>query len=182
MRGLLPLAGLLLVGVNSPAQSDRDLALGALKRAVTCFRETVALEGGYVYYYSPDLTKRLGEGVAGATEIWVQPPGTPAVGQAFLEAFGATADPYYLEAAIAAGEALLYGQLESGGWRNSIDFDPSGPRVDQYRNGRGRGKNFSSLDDDITQAALRFLVGLDEATRFENEAIHEAVMYGLERF
>ncbi len=153
----------------------------AMKRAATFYAGDVALEGGYVYYYSTDLTKRLGEGPATATEIWVQPPGTPAVGEAFLGAYAATADPFYLDAARKAGKALAYGQLESGGWRNSIDFDSAGPRIDQYRNGKGKGKNFSTLDDDISQAALRFLIRLDAATSFSDAEIHGAVEYALPR-
>lgn len=152
-----------------------------MKRAATYYAGEVAVKGGYVYYYSTDLAKRLGEGPATATEVWVQPPGTPAVGEAYLAAYGATSDSLYLEAALAAGKALVYGQLESGGWRNSIDFDPSGPRIDQYRNGKGKGKNFSTLDDDISQAALRFLMRLDAATDFAEAEIHGAVEYALPR-
>jgi hypothetical protein len=158
-----------------------DEVAAAMKRAASHYADEVAVNGGYVYYYSTDLTKRLGEGPATATEIWVQPPGTPAVGEAYLAAHGATTDPVYLKAALAAGKALAYGQLESGGWRNSIDFDPSGPRIDQYRNGKGKGKNFSTLDDDISQAALRFLMRLDAATDFADAEIHGAVEYALPR-
>ncbi len=170
-----------LMPLSLSAGPLRDEVAATLKRAGTYFAESVALEGGYVYYYSPDLSKRLGEGVATSSEIWVQPPGTPAVGEAFLSAYAATSDAFYLGAALKAGRALVYGQLESGGWRNSVDFDPSGPRVDQYRNGKGKGKNFSSLDDDITQAALGFLMRLDEATQFAEAEIHGAVEYALPR-
>jgi len=158
-----------------------DEIAAAMKRAATYYAGEVALKGGYVYYYSTDLTKRLGEGPAVATEIWVQPPGTPTVGEAFLVAYEATEDSFYLEAALEAGLALAYGQLKSGGWRNSIDFDSSGPRIDEYRNGKGRGKNFSTLDDDISQAALRFLMRLDAATDFAEVEIHGAVEYALPR-
>jgi hypothetical protein len=75
----------------------------------------------------------------------VQPPGTPAVGLAYLEAYRATRDPFYLKAASDAAGALMYGQLKSGGWTNCIDFDPQGARAALYRNGKGRGKNNSSL-------------------------------------
>ncbi len=37
---------------------------------------------------------------------------------------------------------LCYGQLASGGWTNSIDFDPQGEKVARYRNGRGERKQF----------------------------------------
>lgn len=171
----------LLHGSLACAEPSRGEIEVVMKKAASYFRKEVAYRGGYVYYYSSDLTIRLGEGKATATEIWVQPPGTPTVGTAFLKAYQATNDPFYLEAAQEAGEALLYGQLESGGWRNSIEFDPSGPRVDQYRGGRGKGKDFSTLDDEISQSALLFLVRLDDVLGGEDAAIREAVVYGLNR-
>ena len=68
---------------------------------------------------------------------------------------------------------------KSGGWTNSVDFNPQGNQVAQYRNGKGRGKNYSSLDDGQTQSALRFLFQIDEAHNFQNPAIHEAALIGL---
>ncbi len=149
-----------------------------MKEAATYYREKVALHGGYVYYYSLDLSSRLGEGVASPTEIWVQPPGTPAVGMAFLNAYRATHDTYYLDAAIEAAAALIYGQLESGCWQNSVDFEP-GKSENNYRNGYGGSKrNYSTLDDDISQSALTFLITMDKELEFKNEKIHEAAEYG----
>jgi PelA/Pel-15E family pectate lyase len=154
----------------------RDQATSAMRNAAAFYRTKAAVRGGYVYYYSPDLSRRLGEGKAGPQEIWVQAPGTPVVGLAFLRAHAATGDASYLDAAREAAEALVYGQLASGGWQASIDFDPSGPRVQQYRNGKGRGdRSNSSLDDGITQSALRFLMHADRALGFKHREIHEAV-------
>lgn len=152
-----------------------------MRRAAEFFVEELSLRGGYVYYWAPDGSNRLGEGAATDTEIWVQPPATPAVGEAFLEGYRVTGEEFYLDAARAAGEVLVFGQLESGGWRNSIDFDPEGPRTDRYRGGRGnpKGKNFSTLDDGITQGALAFLFRLDGALEFSDEEIHEAAESGL---
>jgi PelA/Pel-15E family pectate lyase len=155
-------------------------ARSAMKQAATCFRTHVARHGGYVYYYSPDLARRLGEGVAGPEEIWVQPPGTPTVGLAYLAAHEATGDRFYLDAAREAGAALIYGQLQSGGWTASIDFNPRGPRVGRYRNGKGKGRNTSTLDDDITQTAIRFLARLDNALEFKDEPVHEAARIALD--
>ncbi|MDQ3623247.1 MAG: pectic acid lyase, partial [Verrucomicrobiota bacterium] len=119
------------------------------------------------------------EGKATAEQIWVQPPCTPAVGMACLKAFAATGDPFYLDAAREAAEALVHGQLASGGWTNCIDFDPQGARVAQYRNGKGRGRNHSSLDDGISQAALRLLMHTDRALGFKHREIHEAAEFAL---
>jgi PelA/Pel-15E family pectate lyase len=158
---------------ENPTEPLARRAASTLRRAATYFREKVAYRGGYVYYYSLDLQKRWGEGPATPTQIWVQPPGTPTVGLAYLAAYRATGERDYLAAAREAGEALLYGQLRSGGWQNVIDFDPSG-RVSQYRRGGGGGKNYSTLDDGITQAAIEFLVRLDEALSFRDAAVHDA--------
>ncbi|UCD53330.1 MAG: hypothetical protein JSW27_11910 [Phycisphaerales bacterium] len=153
--------------------------IAAMRRAATFYRNHVATHGGYVYYYSVDLQQRWGEGRATPSQIWVQPPGTPTVGMAYLAAYEATGDPFYLEAAREAAEALVYGQLESGGWTNSIDFDPDG-RVARYRRGRGRGKNNSSLDDGQTPAAIRLLARADKALAFRHAEIHEAAQAALE--
>ena len=178
MKKILVLCVLLLPGVTR-AQSPNDVK-AAMKKAAQYFVEKVATRGGYVYFYSEDLTRRLGEGVASPDQIWVQPPGTPTVGMALLTAWCATGDSYYLDAALAAGEALCYGQLQSGGWQNAVDFDPRGNRLNLYRNGKGRGKNNSTLDDGITQSALQFLTQLDEALQFKEKSIHDAVEFGLQ--
>lgn len=167
----------------SPADADeteiRAAAAGAMRRAAEFFRGEVATHGGYVYFYSLDLRTRWGEGIATKDQIWVQPPGTPTVGMAFLKAYQATGDRFYLEAAVAAAEALVYGQMQSGGWTNCIDFDPRGERVAQYRNGRGRGRNTSSLDDGQTQSAIRLIIHVDQALDLKNPAIHESAKVAL---
>jgi hypothetical protein len=146
---------------------------GAMRKAATYYREKVSSHGGYVYSYSLDLKQRWGEGVASKDQIWVQPPGTPTVGLAFVNAFEATGDELYLDAAAEAAEALVYGQVKSGGWTNCIDFDPRGSRVSQYRNGKGRGRNTSSLDDGQTQSAIRLLVQVDRSLKFQNKALQK---------
>lgn len=149
-------------------------AQAAMRKAATYFHTHAASHGGYVYYYSPDFSQRWGEGKATKEQVWVQPPGTPTVGLAFLKAHAATGDAFYLEAAREAAEALVYGQLASGGWTNCVDFDPAGSQVAQYRNGKGRGRNYSTLDDGITQGALRLLMHADRALGFKHREIHEA--------
>src|SRR5687767_9032113 len=96
----------------------------ALRKAVGFFRTNVAVNGTYVWQYSPDLAMREGEGKTTPTQGWVQPPGTPAVGLALLKAFEATKDSYYLDAARETAHGLIQGQLKSGGWSYPIEFDP----------------------------------------------------------
>src|SRR4051812_6108528 len=75
------LLSLLLTSIAHPARSAeseaalRQQAQAALRKATQYYHDQVALRGGYVYYYSPDLRLRYGEGPATATQIWVQPPG-----------------------------------------------------------------------------------------------------------
>jgi PelA/Pel-15E family pectate lyase len=161
--------------------SLRDDALAAMKQAATFFRERVARHGGYAYYASLDLQERWGEGRVSVDTILVQPPGTPTVGMAFLGAFEATGDRFYLDAARDAAGALVYGQLESGGWTQVIDFGAAdGRRQGKYRNGRGGDWNASSLDDGQTQSALQFLIRMDQALGLADAKIHEAAVYGLD--
>jgi PelA/Pel-15E family pectate lyase len=176
--------GFLACHLPPPAASADDAlrahAQAALRKAATYYRDQVASHDGYVYYYSLDLKRRWGEGEATADQIFVQPPGTPTVGLAYLKAYEATGDKFYLEAAAEAAEAILYGQLQSGGWTQTVDFDPRGSKVAQYRNGKGRGKNNSTLDDGITQSAIRFLARADQAHGFRHKAIHEGAQVALD--
>ncbi|MFK7779486.1 MAG: pectate lyase [Gimesia sp.] len=151
----------------------------AMRKASDYYRDQVAVRGGYVYYYSLDLQQRWGEGKAGPDQIWVQPPGTPTVGMAYLRAFKATGDQFYLEAATDAALALVYGQLKSGGWTNSVEFNPKSKRTAKYRNGKGKGKNNSTLDDGITQSAIQLLIHVDQAHEFQNQTIHDAALVAL---
>lgn len=151
----------------------------AMRKSSEYFRNKLAVHGGYVYYYSLDLRERWGEGKAGPDQIWVQPPGTPTVGLAFLSAYKATGDSFYLDAATDAALALVYGQLKSGGWTNSVEFNPKSKLTAEYRNGKGRGRNNSTLDDGITQSAIRLLIHVDQAHQFQNQKIHEAAEIAL---
>tara|TARA_R110002095_G_scaffold48063_3_gene42782 strand:- start:5945 stop:7399 length:1455 start_codon:yes stop_codon:yes gene_type:complete len=151
----------------------------AMRKASEFYRDKLAVHGGYVYYYSLDLQERWGEGKAGPDQIWVQPPGTPTVGMAYLKAYQATGDQYYLDAATDTALALVYGQLKSGGWTNSVEFNPRSKLTADYRNGKGSGRNNSTLDDGITQSAIMLLIRVDQALQFENQTIHEAAMIAL---
>jgi PelA/Pel-15E family pectate lyase len=163
-------------------QQVADQAVESMTRATQFMTESVAVHGGYVYSVSLDLKSRRGEGIASPTEIWVQPPGTPTVGTAFLNAWKATRNPEFQRAAVDCAQALIHGQLLSGGWSDRVDFDPAGKNTGLYRNGKGKskGRNYSTLDDDKSQSALCFLIQLDQELGFKNSQIHEAVAFGLE--
>ncbi len=94
-----------------------------LKNASAYFH-SISTQGGYVGMYSVDLKKRYGEALyeeAKATEIWVQPPGTPSVGECFLRAYRITGEKQYLTAATDAARVLAWGQRTAGGWDHRVD-------------------------------------------------------------
>lgn len=167
-----------------------EQARAALAKS-TAFMQSIATEGGYLWRYSPDLKERAGENVATATQIWVQPPGTPSMGQLFLRAHEITGEARYLEAAKDAAHALATGQLESGGWDYLVEFDPklSGNWYRRSDAGRisaedaAKRKNVSTYDDDNTQSALRLLMAVADASKGSNDPrdvlIRQARDYGL---
>jgi hypothetical protein len=184
---------LVSTGVTVAAAEPLPVQARATMARATAFMRSIATEGGYLWRYSPDLKERAGENNATPTQIWVQPPGTPSMGMAFLRAYEVTGDPQYLDAARAAAHALAVGQLESGGWDYLVDFDPR-LSVNWYRRtdaGRipaaaaAKRKNVSTFDDDNTQSALLLLVAVAEAGKGNPEArdaeIRAARDYGLRR-
>ncbi len=154
----------------------------AMKKATHFFTSQVASNGGYLWKYSEDLSRREGEGKATDSMIWVQPPGTPTVGEAFLTAYQKTGEPYLLEAAKGAAKALIEGQLKSGGWSYYIDFKDR--QRFQYRidGGGAKARNRTTFDDNKSQSALRFLILLDQELKFKDRSLHAAVMYALNAF
>ena len=190
-RNFMHCRGLLIVVIVSVAQwpaavnandpLTKAAAARALRKGVDFFRQQVSANGGYLWRYSADLARREGEGKASATMAWVQPPGTPVVGAAFLNAYELTGDQYYLEVAGETAYALVNGQLRSGGWDYRIEFDPRQRRKYAYRVDAGSedGRNATTFDDNTTQSALRYLMHIDKELDFQDKQIHEAVAYAL---
>ena len=181
-RPLVCLFGLCILFPAFAAEpSLEQQARNSLRSGVEFFRREVAIEGSYVWQCSDDLSKREGEGKIVGKRGWVQPPGTPAVGLALLAAHKATGDSYYLEAAREAAQALMRGQLKSGGWTYSIEFEPAERRRFAYRDGdNAKGRNVTTFDDSTTQTAVRFLMKLDEALGGRDEKVREAATFALE--
>jgi len=185
MRALL-LAALTVLSFATARCPGQDLspatASSTLRKAVEFFRTRVSSHGGYLWRYSDDLSAREGENAVDAETIWVQPPGTLAVGQSFLTAYETTGEACYLDAARDAAMALVQGQLRSGGWTYRISFDLAKRAEFAYRTDpeHQRAFNVSTLDDNTTQAALQFLMRVDKTLEFKHEKIHEAAQFGLE--
>lgn len=105
-----------LTPLKAMAAADKAQALDTMKKATRFMVEKVAYKGGYVWSYLPDFSRRWGEMEAFPTMIWVQPPGTATMGHVFLDAYHATGDEYYYEAACKVAEALIAIQHPAGGW------------------------------------------------------------------
>lgn len=185
-----------LLFAASPAEVS-----SALTKAVTFYHSKAAAHGGYVYRYSADFKLREAEGIPGADTIWIQPPGTPAVGMAMLDAYEATKDEACLTGAVEAARAVARTQLVSGGWDYSGHFDAKGRESKLYRRDadgkllpappasdreagwhnwrRQDKKNYSTYDDDVSQAATRLLVRVDHALGGKDAEIKEAADYAL---
>jgi PelA/Pel-15E family pectate lyase len=155
-----------LAELPAAAQPSGDEVKAAMKKTAAFMVESVSYRGGYVWTVSEDLTRRWGEIPARPTQIWVQ-GSTPMVGMAFLDAYDATKEPCFLEAARKAADALIFGQHPLGGWHYFVDFDPAGlPQwyensaskftygYEEYRHYYGNATN----DDQVTSDAAEFLL------------------------
>ena len=181
---LLLLAGLCMQ-VPAAETPDPQQVEAALVKAVRFFHRQVSSHGGYLWEYSGDLTLREAEGrVTSNTLAWVQPPGTPTVGEAFLDAYEATGNTACLEAALDAAEVLLQGQMRTGGWGLHLELDPVRRLEWGFRSvppGKAsRWQRATAFDDDATPAAVRFLARLDQLLAFQDPPIHDAVLYALD--
>ncbi|MBO35878.1 MAG: hypothetical protein CMO64_06780 [Verrucomicrobiales bacterium] len=179
----------LLVAVAAGADTATDARMTLVKGAK--FMRSIAAGGGYLWRYSTDMKLMAGEGKGSKTTIWIQPPGTPSMGEAFLTAYEATGDKYLLDCALAVGDALAMSQLESGGWDYRFDFDAKERWYRQVDRGKlaftetTRRRNITTFDDNNSQSALRFLMALGGHCRDANDArqrrVLHALSYGLQK-
>ena len=123
MRRWLKLVPLILAAVATPALAQSRAQIEQTMKTATRFMvEKVSTRGGYVWSYLPDMSRRWGEVEATPDMIWVQPPGTVDMGELFLDAYHATGEEYYYRAAEKAADALIAGEIPTGGWNYFIDF------------------------------------------------------------
>jgi PelA/Pel-15E family pectate lyase len=162
---------LLVFCASANAQKVKELSsenvLDAMKKSSEYMVNTVSCNGGYLWKYAADFSEYFGEVTGKSSQIMTYGPGTPAMGQLFMDLYEATGDEAYLGYAKQAANALIYGQHPLGGWNYVIDFDPSGIEawyenvaskigaeeyIDYYGN--------CSYDDDATQGPTAFLLCL----------------------
>ena len=142
-----------LAAQNTPGKTE---VLAAMRKAAGFYREKVSTRGGYHYDYAADLSYGRSEHGEGQTQVEVQREATPIVALAYLEAFDATGDRYYLDAARDAAYALVDGQHCSGGWDYIIEFDAEKRKQYPYRvdDNCGAATGVTNLDDNTTPAQV----------------------------
>lgn len=141
----------------------------AMLKATKYMVDSISTNGGYVWYYLPDLSRRWGEMEAYETMIWVQDGGTVSVGHMLLDAYNVTGNEYFYQAAEKAAAAMIWGQSKEGGWNYLIDFagdrslkhwyatiGKNGWRLEEFQHYYGN----DTYDDDVTSDAARFLLKL----------------------
>jgi len=168
---LLPVFVIVVVATalaQTTAEPNKQQVLDAMRRATQAM-EKISTNGGYVWTYLPDLSRRWGEMEARDTMIWIQPPGTATMGNLFLDAYHATGDEFYYQAAEKVAGALIWGQLASGGWNYVVDFagdrslrdwydtiGKNGWRLEEFQHHWGNG----TFDDAGTAESGKFLLRL----------------------
>ncbi len=185
---------LVMLFLGTSAHTDDKLknqALDTMKKATRFMVEEVATNGGYLWHYLPDMSRRWGEMEAYDTMIWVQPPGTTSMGHLFLDVYRATGDEYYYEAAGKVAKALIWGQLDCGGWNYIIDFagdrslkrwydtiGKNGWRLEEFQHYYGN----ATFDDDVSSDAARFLLRmyLEKLDPAYKPALDKAINFILE--
>lgn len=164
-----------------------ERARAGLRKAVEFYRTQVATGGGYHFAYTEDLSYGRSEQSEGRDRVEIQRDGTPIVALAYLEAYDATGDRYYLEAARDVALLLVKGQYCNGGWTYVIELTPERRAQQPYR-ADGRCKPATppgpdrpaTLDDNVTQAAVRVLMRVDRDLGFKDAVIHDAARFALD--
>jgi hypothetical protein len=181
---------LMLSGVSAQALAQaadpRAAALTAMKQAAVYMDEVVSYRGGYVWSYAPDLSQQFGEMQAYRTMCWIQPPGTPSVGHAYLDAYYATGDRRFFQAAYRTAMAVKYAQRSNGGWNYIHDFagesslrrwydtiGRNGWRLEEFQHYYGN----STFDDAGTavSAQLMLRMYLETGNETFDHATHKAI-------
>lgn len=163
----LCMANFACVGIAQTNKKLDDQVINTMKTATRFMMDKVSYNGGFVWNYLPDMSRSWGEMEAKRTMVWIQPPGTPSVGHLLLDAYHATGDEYYYEAAKKVANTLIWGQLECGGWNYVFDFagenslkswydtvGKNGWRLEEFQHYYGN----ATYDDAGTMEAAKFLL------------------------
>lgn len=136
-------------------------------KATAYMFDHVSTEGGFVWYYTPDLSRRWGEMEAYKSMIWMQDGGTVQVGHMLLDVYHATGNELFYEYAKKTADAVIKGQSKAGGWNYMVDFageesikkwyatiGKNGWRLEEFQHYYGN----DTYDDDVTSNTSRLLL------------------------
>ena len=165
-------ASLLLASSARATPPDEPPALAAFTATVDALAARQRPDGGWTFDapagqrpHPFTLVMQVAEGVAAPLGLarWdllvVRSPGTPAAGLLLLAAHRLTGRPEYLAAARRTGDLLVAVQLDSGGWCSEMPVE--GARLSPWFRWVAL---HTTLDDDVTPGAIRFLLALGERT------------------
>lgn len=190
-QSALSLACLLLVGTACAEAVSPQTVQATMKRATQFMVNKVSHQGGYVWSYLPDMSRRWGEMEATRSMIWIQPPGTPTMGHVFLDAYHATGDTYYYRSAEKVASALIKAQHPRGGWNYLADFagekstrnwyntvGKNGWRLEEFFHYYGN----ATFDDAGTSESAQFLLRLylEKHDRKYKPALDKAIQFILD--
>ena len=106
----LCMANFACIGIAQTNKKLDDQVINTMKTATRFMMNKVSYNGGFVWNYLPDMSRSWGEMEAKRTMVWIQPPGTPSVGHLLLDAYHATGDEYYYEAAKKVAASFVSGR------------------------------------------------------------------------
>jgi len=130
--------------VNAQRERLTAEANQTMLKATKYMVETVSTHGGYDRVYLPDFSRRWMELEAYKTQIQMTYGMTSSMGELFLNAYEATGNEYYYQAAEGVAKAIIWGQLQCGGWDYIIDFAGDRSLKEWYRT---IGKNAWGWDE-----------------------------------
>ncbi len=167
-----------------------DTKVRETMKKATCFMmDKVSYQGGFVWQYLPDFSRSWGELEARRSMVWIQPSGTPTVGLVLVDAYEATKDNYYLNAALKLANTLIRGQLPCGGWNYVFDLNGEDSlktwyetvgknawRLEEFQHYYGN----ATFDDGGTIEAGTFLLRLNKHSKVVSTALEKVIQFVLE--
>jgi hypothetical protein len=170
---LATLVVVLLLAEPARSQTEGSGLTPAVTTALARMLECERPEGGWTYVCQQGIRTwgatsivNTAERIAGPFGLatWdlvvLRSPGTPAAGQLLVDAYRRAPRAEYLHAARRTGDLLIGLQLPSGGWFSEVPVHGTRPAL-WFR----LFARWTTLDDDVTPGAARFLLALWEITQ-----------------
>ena len=183
----MALALLVPAAVFAQPGPSRDEVAAGMRRAAAFYVEQVSTEGGYHFFYTDDLSYGRSEQAEGPTQIELQREGTPLVGDGVSRRVRRDRRPLSTSTPRAepvSARSWTASCAAAAGTTSSSSIPAKRPQY-PYRApddccGRTARQAPTTLDDNVTQAAVRVLMRVDRALDFKDASIHEAALFALD--